>query len=111
MFTDIETSDELEVLINSETALLVYFSTNNCNVCKSLKPKVGQTVLNNFEKMKMAYVRTDVLPEAAGKHHVFTAPTVLVFFEGKETVRKIRNFGIEELIHEISRPYSLVFSE
>ncbi len=111
MFTEIHTSGELEELINSEAALLVYFSTNNCNVCKSLKPKVELAVQNEFEKMKAVYVKTDVFPETAGLHRVFTVPTILVFFEGKETIRKIRNLSVEELIHEISRPYSLVFSE
>ncbi len=111
MFTEINSPAELESLINTETALLVYFSTNTCSVCKSLKPKVEQAVENHFEKMKTVYVRSDEFPAAAANRRVFTAPTLLVFFEGKETLRKIRNFSVDELIREISRPYSLVFSE
>lgn len=111
MFHEIHTPDELERLIQSEAALLVYFSTGSCNVCKSLKPKVDTAVQNEFPEIKAVYVPSDVLPEVAGQHRVFTAPVVLVFFHGRETIRKIRTFSVEELVHEIRRPYSIVFSE
>jgi len=47
----------------------------------------------------------------AGQHRVFAAPTILVFFDGRETIRKSRNIGIDELRREIERPYSMIFSE
>jgi thioredoxin 1 len=111
MFSEINSSAELESLKGSAAAILIYFSADSCNVCKSLKPKVETTIHQEFPKMKMVYVKTDELPETAGQHRVFTIPTVLVFFEGKETVRKIRTFSIDELTREIRRPYSLIFSE
>jgi hypothetical protein len=37
-------------------------------------------------------------------------PTILVFIEGKEFIRKSRNIGIEELGDLIARPYTLLFS-
>lgn len=111
MFTEIKSSAELESLKDSEAAMLVYFSADSCNVCKSLKPKVETTIHHEFPKMKMVYVKTDELPETAGQHRVFTIPTVLVFFESKESIRKIRTFSIDELIREIRRPYYLIFSE
>jgi thioredoxin 1 len=111
MFTEIKSAAELEKQINSEAAVLAYFSTGNCNVCKTLKPKVEIAIHQNFPHLNMVYVKTDEFPETAGQHRVFTIPAVLVFFEGKETIRKIRTFSVEELIREISRPYSLFFSE
>jgi hypothetical protein len=49
------------------------------------------------------------LPEVAAQNRVFAAPTIVVFFAGRETIRKSRAFGIDELKAEISRPYSLMF--
>src|SRR5690554_3370592 len=109
MFTEIHTAKELENYIAAEKALLIYFSSNNCNVCKTLKPKVDSMIVNEFPGMISAFVKIDDVPKAAGQYHIFTVPVVLVFFQGKETIRKSRNFSIEELYREIHRPYSLLF--
>lgn len=93
-----------------ETALLCYFSTEACNVCKILKPKVGELIESEFPKIKLAYIKSDKLPEVAAQNQVFAAPTILVFFDGREYIRKSRNIGIGELHKEIERPYSMIFS-
>jgi thioredoxin-like negative regulator of GroEL len=111
MFTEIQSLNEFNRLKQEEPALLGYFSTEVCNVCKVLKPKVAELIQAEFPKVKLAYVKSDVLPDVAGQHRVFAAPTILVFFDGRETIRKSRNIGIDELRREIERPYSMIFSE
>ncbi len=111
MFQKIQSNEELERLKSSEAALLIYFSADNCNVCKSLKPKVESIIHQEFPKMKMVYAKTDELPETAGQNRIFTIPSVLVFFDGRETIRKIRNFSLQELVQTIRKPYSLIFSD
>jgi thioredoxin-like negative regulator of GroEL len=110
MFHEIQSFDEFLKLKNEEPALLAYFSTEICNVCKVLKPKVSEMVQNEFPKIKLIYIKSDKLPELAAQNQVFAAPTILVFFEGKEYIRKSRNIGIGELQSEIERPYSMIFS-
>ena len=111
MFTEIQSLEEFNWLKKEEPALLGYFSTETCNVCKVLKPKVAKLIQEEFPQIKLAYVKSDVLPEVAGQHQVFAAPTILVFFDGRETIRKSRNIGIDELRREIDRPYSMIFSD
>lgn len=91
-------------------AVLAYFSTEICSVCKVLKPKVAEMIAESFPKMKMVFIDSDKLPELAAQNRVFTAPTVIVFFAGRETIRKSRAFGVDELKSEIERPYSLLFN-
>lgn len=110
MFTEIQSFDEFLKLKNEEPALLAYFSTEACNVCKVLKPKVADLLQQEFPKIKSVYIKSDKLPEVAAQNQVFTAPTILVFFDGREYIRKSRNIGIGELQHEIERPYSMIFS-
>jgi hypothetical protein len=76
-----------------------------------LKPKVAELIQEEFPMIKLAYVKSDILPDVAGQHQVFAAPTILVFFDGRETIRKSRNIGIDELRRDIDRPYSMIFSE
>lgn len=100
---------EFEQLLENQDAVLAYFSTDACNVCKVLKPKVYEMITESFPQMKMVYVQSDRQPELAAQNRVFAAPTVVVFFAGRETIRKSRAFGIEELKAEIQRPYSMLF--
>jgi len=89
--------------------MLVYFSTDACSVCHVLKPKVEELIQTKFPKVKLAYIKSDELPEIAAQNQVFTAPTLLVFFDGCEYIRKSRNIGLSELEKELDRLYSMMF--
>lgn len=106
----IQSITEFEKLL-SEDAVLAYFSTETCSVCHVLKPKVDEMVSEAFSKMKMVFIESDRFPELAAQNRVFTAPTVVVFFAGREAIRKSRAFGVDELRSEIQRLYSLMFDE
>lgn len=109
MFKQIESSEEF-LKLKEEPALLAYFSTDACNVCKVLKPKVEELIQTKFPKIKLAYVKSDKLPEVAAQSQIFAAPTILLFFDGREYIRKSRNIGVSELEKEIARLYSMMFS-
>ena len=109
MFNEIQSFEEFLKLKDEEPVLLAYFSTESCNVCKVLKPKVAELIQSEFPKIKLIYIKSDILPEVAAQNQVFAAPTLIVFFDGKEYIRKSRNIGIGELYHEIERPYSMMF--
>ena len=105
----IQSIQEFEQALAKNDAVLAYFSTEVCSVCKALKPKVAELIANEFPKMKMISVESDKLPILAAQNRVFTAPTVVIFFAGRETIRKSRAFGVDELKSEIHRPYTLLF--
>jgi len=94
--------------LHNNSAALVYFSHDACNVCKVLKPKIEIMLTEQFPKMKLLLVDTNQQPEIAGQHQVFTVPTILIFFEGKEHFRFSRSVSIEQLRQAIERPYSML---
>jgi len=106
-----KTTTDFESLLAENDAVLAYFSTEICSVCHVLKPKVAEMVASSFPMMRMVYIESDKSPELAAQYRVFTAPTVVVFFAGRETIRKSRAFGVDELKSEIIRPYSVMFGE
>jgi Tfp pilus assembly PilM family ATPase len=59
--------------------------------------------------MDFFYIDCEKQKEIAAQNTVFAVPTILVFFEGKENIRKSRNIGIEQLKSEIKRIYELMF--
>lgn len=105
----IESAQEFESIISNKTGVLVYFSHEKCSVCKTLKPKIDEYFATNFPKIECIYVNIEKLPELAAKYSVFTVPVILVFFEGKETYRKARNVGVQEIAELVARPYSMLF--
>lgn len=102
--------NDIDSIIQETDALVLYFSHDACNVCKVLKPKIKDLLLEKYPKCQFNYVNTVDQPEIAAKFQVFTVPTVLVFFEGKEYYRYSRNIGLSQLDEALSRPYQLMFS-
>ncbi len=105
----IESLDQLENILQDTIAVLLYFSTDSCNVGEALEPKVYDLLKTDFPKIDFYKIDLNFSPEIAAKHSAFVEPTILIFFEGKETIRKSRNIGIQELQNAISRPYKLIF--
>lgn len=101
----------LNKILEKQDAVLLYFSHDKCNVCKVLKPKIAELLAADFPKMEMYYVNTEELPEVAGQYRVFAVPSILVFFQGRESFRYSRNLSVSELAAAIERPYSLMFDD
>lgn len=110
MYQYIENLQEYEQFVADRPAVLTYFSTLECNVCKVLKPKVMELILSEFPQISLVYVETNLQPEIAAQNRIFAVPTLVVYFDGKEYIRKSRNFGLDELLLELQRPYNLMFS-
>jgi len=95
--------------IKQSDACLIYFSHEQCNVCKVLKPKVVEMCEVHFPLLKIAYADTVNYPDIAGQNGIFTVPGILVFFDGKEYIRVARNISIAEFQKQISRYYEMMF--
>ena len=61
--------------------------------------------------MASHYVDTEKSPVIPGQFRVFTIPTILIFFEGREQVRYSRNISMHQLEDALSRPYNLLFED
>jgi thioredoxin 1 len=103
--------EELQNNINSGNPTLVYFSGENCSVCKVLKPKIEEEVLKRFPKFKLFEVQTDLDKEITSHFTVFSIPTTLIFFNSKEFKRVGRNMSVSLFIEELKRPYNLMCEE
>ncbi|MGD9555387.1 MAG: thioredoxin family protein [Mangrovibacterium sp.] len=110
MFREFTDEGELRELIKKETAVLVLFSSRNCQVCHALKPRLREMIAQSFPLITMVPVETEQIPVLAAENRVFTVPVVLVFFGGREFIRKTGSFSLAELHSEIDRLYQLMLS-
>jgi len=100
-----------EERLAASEALLAYFSTPTCRVCHALRPKVEALLAERFPRVDFLYVDSEASPALAAQNLVFAAPTVLLFFLGREHTRFSRNLALDDLAAAIERPYDMLFGE
>jgi len=100
---------DVENLVADNTAVLLYFYNDNCAPCKILRPKVQEMVEADFQNIKFLLINAEQYPSIPARYGVFTSPTILVFFEGKEYIRESKNISISELHDKIERIYRMAF--
>lgn len=87
---------------------MLYFSAPTCNVCHALKPKLVEAISAEFPIFVIESIDISETPEIASHFSVFTIPTVLIFFQGREFLRKSRHMSVGEVVDAIKRPYTLM---
>lgn len=94
--------------IQNEKMVLAYLTTGDCNICKDLYPKI-QNMLLNFPEIIGIRAELDVETKLVGQYNVFMVPTIILFIEGKETIRRSRTVSVAELADSIDRYYNMVY--
>ncbi len=104
----IQNSTDLSKALNDPSVAL-YFNSDACGVCHAMLPQLEHIVTTEFPKMDIYVVNGIDTPEICGKYSVFTFPTVLIFFEGKESLRMARHINLAEFKRAVERPYKILF--
>ncbi|MBI9010601.1 MAG: thioredoxin family protein [Clostridiales bacterium] len=99
---------EVQNIISNNTMVLTYFTSSDCNLCKDLFPKVKR-MLEEFPNVVAIRSEVDEELGLVGTYNVFTIPTIILFIEGKETIRRSRQIGIKEFSDAMNRYYSMIY--
>jgi len=105
-----QTIENINNTIKENLCVMVYFSAPTCNVCHALKPKLLEALDENFDDFKVESVDISVEEDIAPHFGVLAIPTVLIYLDGKEFLRKSRHMSVGEVIKEIERPYNIMTS-
>jgi thiol-disulfide isomerase/thioredoxin len=109
-YTFAQTLEEANNFLRENPAVLVFFSDESCNVGDALSPKLQNMLQEQFVEMKFLEINVQLLPEARGYYNVFVIPTVLAYFDGRETIRQARHISVPKTAMEIERVYNIMFS-
>lgn len=104
----INSQDSLNELITNDEMLLVYFGSKSCDVCVAVKPKLEE-ILKKYPKIKSVQVDVERSIQIAASYNIFTIPAILLFIEGKETMREARYISMQNTDNVLSRYYNLFF--
>lgn len=98
-----------EKLKEERESFYIYFSASSCGVCQVLEPKIRDMMQDNFPKLKAFYIDSSKQPEIGAQLGFYTNPSLLVYLDGKEFLRRSRSIGITQLEEDIKRTYDLLF--
>ena len=105
----IDSVETMQSFVHENAAAVVYFAGADCGVCHIMEPKVRALLNDSFPRIAFARVATEQASELAAQQSVFAVPTLLVFFDGRESFRYARNFSTGEIERDIARPYGMFF--
>ncbi|WP_300382177.1 thioredoxin family protein [Clostridium sp.] len=97
---------EKEILKSKITIL--YFSGATCGACEVIKRKINK-ILVDYKEVNFIEINGVEEKEIAAKYDVFTLPLVILFIEGKESLRIGRNIDILDFKNSIDRYYNLLY--
>ena len=97
-------SDFEEKVLKNDIPVLVDFYTEWCGPCKMAAPIIDELAEEYKDKVVVGKVNVDENNQVAQDYGVMSIPTVVVFKDGKEAVRKIGfagKAGYEDLLKEV----------
>jgi Thioredoxin domain-containing protein len=84
----IQSKERLKQFMAQAEPFILYFSSQDCNVCQAIFPKLMNLI--DFHSIKVAKININEHVEIAGQLLVFTVPTILIFHERREILRESR---------------------
>ena len=110
VYTELTDLKQVEQEVSSNTSLILYFYNDHCAPCISLRPKVKALTDEQFPEMKLFFVNSEKYPAISAHFQVFSNPTLIIFFDGREYRRESKYISIPQLAAEIDRPYQMIYS-
>ena len=98
----IETLSEYQRIKEQAKFSLFLFGSESCAPCKALKEKI-MLWSSSHRQVLTNYVSIDNNISLATQENIFGSPAILVFVEGKEAIRKIGYFSLEEVFTALDR--------
>ena len=102
--------EEFQSKIKETDIVVVYYSNDACNVCKTIKPKLLDLLNSEFPAAKTIYIDTEKSPLISGQYRVFSIPTIDIYVMGKEHARFSRNVVMYEFEEAIRKPYEMLIT-
>lgn len=103
----VNTVKEMHQLIQKNDMVLAYFGSNTCGVCRDLQPKI-EAMIDRYPNIRAVKVDVQNRSELTASYSIFSAPAVMLFIQGKETIREAGVISLVNLEEKISR-YDALF--
>lgn len=99
----IKSINQFQELIK-DNFVIIQAKSYNCSICTSVSNQL-ENLLSNYPSFSHHQIYIEDVLEFSGQYLVFTVPTIILFFNGKEILRESRfiNFNnIKKLLEHFS---------
>lgn len=100
--------ENIEKLKNHSDMLMVYFGDDSCSVCVSMKPKLIK-MLESYPNIKFLNINPNENRKLAAEYNIFAIPVIILYIQGKETIREARIISLDNLEVKIKRYYEMLY--
>lgn len=102
----VNSTEQVNELKKDHDMLLMYFGSDACGVCRDMMPKI-ENMLAKYPNIEAIKIDAENSLELSASYNVFTVPVIILFIQGKETLREARIISVLNLEQKISRYYDL----
>ncbi len=102
----IQTMEELSERKQKDAMLLVYVGRRGCGVCRALEGKLD-ALRRAYPGISAGKIEADDAPELAAACGIFSVPALILFIEGKETMREAGIVSLDRVEQKIARYHAL----
>lgn len=99
----------LEEIVSGKNGVVIYFYNTSCSSCEVLRPKIRAMVNESFPEIKFEEINAQEYPGITAEAAVYASPTIIAYFEGKESIRESRYISVQQLEEKIERYYNMLF--
>ena len=94
-------------LIKSNDIVMVLFGASNCGPCKVLKYKLEDI---NKDNSRISYYYLDIVENQSlvAQNNIYAAPSLIVYCEGKETIRESGCFSLDLIMDKVDKYLALL---
>ena len=100
---------DISEFIENNPISIIYFSGSTCGACDAIKEKILK-IIKEYNEVKLLEINGVIEKELSATYDVFTLPILILFINGKETIRFGRYFDILEFKKLINRYYELIYN-
>lgn len=103
----LSSKQEVKELIQDHQMSLIYFNGTSCGACYAIRQKL-EYILEDYPLIQSGQINGEQHLALAAEYNVFSLPILILFVEGKETIREGRHLDILRLEEKIDRYYELI---
>lgn len=104
---ELKDKTEFKRMVKNSHILFVQIGTETCVPCIAIKHKINEWI-GLHKNVSAIYVPIEKFPDLAAEVGIFTVPTIIVYVEGKITIKESGYFGTEDIFFKTEKYMNMI---
>ncbi|MGM0566743.1 MAG: thioredoxin family protein [Bacteroidota bacterium] len=106
---EIHSLTETQDILAKQRGVMLYFYSDRCAPCISLRPKVTELINNKFPEIELVFINSEKYPDIPAHFGVFSNPSIILFIDHREYFRNSKYISEDQLAEQTDRLYKMAF--